>query len=543
MKFNELELSGPLVKATVEMGFEEMTEIQERVIPTLRDGRDCIGQSQTGTGKTAAFSIPILEQLDKGSKKTQAVIICPTRELSVQVCDEIKRLTKYMNGVKVVPVYGGEPIFKQINQLKRGAQIVVGTPGRLIDHIKRKTVRLGDIKTVVLDEADEMLKMGFREDIEFVLDEIDRKVQIMLFSATFPKSIMDIAKHYQEDPEVVKVKAKRITSDTVLQQYSSVKRKDKYDAIQRFLNTLAPKRCIVFCNTKSKVDELTELLQTDGYRVDKIHGDLKQTLRMNVLRRFNEGQLNIMVGTDVAARGLDIQNVDLVFNYDLPDKEDYYVHRIGRSGRAGKAGRAISLVSRRDYHMLRMIEKYTSAKVEKIAIPTINEVNDTILDTFAQKLAKDIAKVDRETYEPLLQKLYDEGYDSETIALALMGRTITLPSEKKHDINDQSKPVKGSNGRNDKRSSGKRGGKKRDRGSKNQDRLFFNLGKNDGIKVGDLVGAIAGETGVSPNHIGSIDLFDKYGFVDVDKEYSKKVLKKLNKKRIKGKKVALEPAN
>jgi len=541
MKFNELEISPQILRAVEDMGFEEATEIQSKVMPILRAGNDCIGQSQTGTGKTAAFSIPILERLNTKSRKVQVLIICPTRELSVQVCEEIQRLTKYMDAIKVVPVYGGEPIFKQLGKLKKGAQIVVGTPGRLIDHIKRKTVKLDHIETIILDEADEMLKMGFREDIEFVLDGIDRKVQTVLFSATFPKSIMEIAARYQEDPDIVKIKAKRITTDTILQQYVNVKRRDKYEAMQRLIETVNPKRCIVFCNTKSKVDELTDELQNSGYRTDKIHGDLKQTLRLNVLRRFNEGQLTMMVATDVAARGLDIQNVDLVINYDLPDKEEFYVHRIGRSGRAGKKGRAISLVPKRDSQMLKSIERYIRTSIAKIDVPNIQAVNELKTEAFLTELMTEMDALDPKVHEAIMQKLFDKGYTSETIAMTLLNRQLVLKNESKHkDLNDNSDVSRIRDRGRSRTDRPKKGKKSRDRDKK---RLFISVGKKDKVRVADIVGAIAGETGVSPEHIGAVDMFENFSFADVNKDHYESVIKKLNKKKIKGKKVSVELAN
>ncbi|MBN2221336.1 MAG: DEAD/DEAH box helicase, partial [Vallitaleaceae bacterium] len=322
MNFNELVSNSNILKAIEEMGFTTPTEIQEKSITIINSGVDMIGQSQTGTGKTAAFAIPILEKLDPNVRKTQVLILCPTRELSVQVAGEFKKLSKFMAGVRVVPIYGGEPIYKQIAELKKGAHVIVGTPGRLIDHINRKTIKFDSVHTMIMDEADEMLKMGFREDIELILGSVDGSPQKIMFSATMPKPIIELTEKYLDQPVNVKIKSTGLTTSTVIQQYCAVKERFKSEALFRLLDAKSPERCIVFCNTKKSVDDITDELQSKGYWSDKIHGDLKQELRLAVLHKFNAGVLNVMVATDVAARGLDIQNVDLVINYDVPDKED-----------------------------------------------------------------------------------------------------------------------------------------------------------------------------------------------------------------------------
>ncbi len=336
MKFTELDISKNLLKAVMDMGFEEATEIQEKSIPLILSGRDMIGQSQTGTGKTAAFALPVLDRVDPKINKPQVIVLCPTRELAVQVCGEFNKLSKY-TGIKSFPVYGGEPIFRQISALKRGAQIIIGTPGRLMDHMNRKTIKLDHVKSIILDEADEMLNMGFREDIETILKNIPTEdIQTILFSATMPKSIMDITHLYQNNPKIVKITRKELTTDTIDQRYYHVLEHHKLEVLRRLLDVYNPKLTLIFCNTKRKVDEVTELLQDSGYASDKIHGDMNQVVRLSVLGKFNKGVINILVATDVAARGLDIQNVEAVVNYDVPENEEYYVHRIGRTGRAGK---------------------------------------------------------------------------------------------------------------------------------------------------------------------------------------------------------------
>ena len=323
MNFNELVTDSSILRAITEMGFTTPTEIQEKGISFIREGVDIIGQSQTGTGKTAAFAIPILEKIDPSNRNPQVLILCPTRELSVQVAGEFQKISKYISGIKTVHVYGVEPIFKQFTALKKGAKGIVGTTGRLIDHMNRKTIRFDNFHTIIMDEADEMLKMGFREDIELVLSNMGDDTQKILFSATMPRPIVDLANRYLDNPRNIKIQSKGLTTSTVVQQYCAVKGRYKNEALFRLLGAKAPERCIVFCNTKKMVDEITDALQGKGFWSEKIHGDLKQELRMSVLHKFNAGVLNILVATDVAARGLDIQNVALVVNYDVPEQEDY----------------------------------------------------------------------------------------------------------------------------------------------------------------------------------------------------------------------------
>jgi ATP-dependent RNA helicase DeaD len=556
---SELSLSDSIYKALKDMNFEQLTDIQELAIPILLEGKDLIGQSQTGTGKTAAFAIPLLEKVDPVVKSPQAIILCPTRELAVQVANEFNKIGKYMRNVKTVAVYGGEPIYRQITQLKRGAQIIIGTPGRTIDHINRGTIKLDDIHTMILDEADEMLKMGFREDIEQVLSNMDTaNVQTVLFSATMPQSIIDITKHYQKDPELIKVKSKLITADTITQQYLEVKRSHKIEAISRILEVDKPSRCIVFCNTKSSVNDVCDALMLRNFPSDKIHGDLKQEMRMDVLKKFNNSQINVLVATDVAARGLDIQNVDVVINYDVPDKADYYVHRIGRSGRAGKEGRAITLVSTGDRRLLRDITSYTKTVIEKIAIPTNIEVNASKITDFIEELDEIIKGGDMHEYMTILNQI-DTVHPLEEICAALIKKTLSLDeNHHENDINfkvgddtGRQRQSFGSNrdrGSRDQSARGDRGERgagaprNRKRDDKDMVRMFFNVGNKDNLKPKHILGAIAGECNVKGSQIGAIDMLDKFTFVDVHKDIAKIVLKKMEGNKINNKKVSVEIA-
>ena len=318
VKFDELNLQPQILKGIREMGFEETTPIQSKAIPMVMEGLDVIGQAQTGTGKTAAFGIPLLMKVDPKNKKTQAIVLCPTRELAIQVAEEIRSLAKYMHGIKILPVYGGQDIVKQIRSLKGGTQIIIGTPGRIMDHLRRKTIKCESVNTIVLDEADEMLNMGFREDIETVLEYIPEERQTVLFSATMPKPILEITKKYQKDAVTIKVVKKELTVPSIEQYYYDVKRKDKVEVLSRLLDVYGPKLSLVFCNTKRMVDELVHALQGRGYFAEGLHGDMKQVQRDRVMNNFRNGRTEILVATDVAARGIDVDDVEAVFNFDLP---------------------------------------------------------------------------------------------------------------------------------------------------------------------------------------------------------------------------------
>ena len=346
-----------IVRAVREMGFEKLTPIQVQAIPYLLDGEDIIGQAQTGTGKTAAFAIPALQKIDPDLRKLQTVILCPTRELAMQAAEEIRNIAKFMHGIKVLPVYGGQEISRQIKGLK-DVQIVVGTPGRVMDHMRRHTIKLDYVNMVVLDEADEMLDMGFREDMELILGEIPNAHQTALFSATMPQPILEIANRFQKDARLVRVAAKELTIPLVSQRYYRVKSQDKDAACVRLLEYYQPRLSLIFCNTKIKVDEVSEMLKKADFRAEGLHGDMSQHQRDVAMNHFRNGSTNILIATDVAARGIDVDNVEVVINYDLPQDSEYYVHRIGRTGRAGKTGRSFTFVSGRELFRLRQIERF-----------------------------------------------------------------------------------------------------------------------------------------------------------------------------------------
>ena len=339
LTYRESGIDERIIRAVEEMGFEQMTPIQEQAIPVFLSGKDIIGQAQTGTGKTAAFGIPILEKIDPENKSLQAVVLCPTRELAMQAADELRKFARYLHGIKVLPIYGGQDIVRQIKNLKSGVQIIVGTPGRVMDHMRRRTIKMEHVHTLVLDEADEMLNMGFREDIETILKEVPEERQTALFSATMPKPILDITKMYQKDAVFLKMTPKEVTIPLIKQAYYMVRHQDKEEVLCRLMDYYDPSRALIFCNTKRMVDELTEHLKARGYEVEGLHGDLSQNQRDTVMNLFKGGRAAVLIATDVAARGIDVDNVEAVFNFDVPEDIEYYVHRIGRTaGNSETAG-------------------------------------------------------------------------------------------------------------------------------------------------------------------------------------------------------------
>ena len=464
MNFNELTNNVSLLEAINALGFTAPSQIQEQSVPPIKAGRDILAQSQTGTGKTAAFAIPTIDGLDEEVETPQILVICPTRELAVQVADEFKKLTKFSH-CSVAAVFGGEHIVKQIKELKKKPQIVVGTPGRMRDHIRRKTLKLDTIKYVVLDEADEMLKMGFAEEIQEVYDKIPGKTQNLMFSATVPKNVEKLASQYLENPEIIRIEPKTVASDTVKQSYMAVQKKYKKDVCKRVIDLKNPSKCIIFCNTKRMVDELVDFMQEKEYSVDRIHGDLKQEQRSKVMAQFNKGNIDILIATDIAGRGIDIKNVDLVINYDMPDEEDSYVHRIGRSGRAGKDGEAVSLVSSRDKGMLMDIQKYIKKEIEYVRVPSQAEVNQAKLYHLVSGCLED--KQDNSTkaeYSYVLNELKKLGYTSDQLVMALLEDRLKLAKDKEQDYNDYSFfNDNGDSGNNRKRGRGN-GGRKRNSG-------------------------------------------------------------------------------
>jgi ATP-dependent RNA helicase DeaD len=522
LKFEALHLSKDVLRAIANMGFEETTPIQSRAIPLIMEGKDVIGQAQTGTGKTVAFGIPILEMINPRSKKLQAIIMCPTRELAIQVSEELKKLSQYKKDITVLPIYGGQPIERQIYSLKKGVQVIIGTPGRTIDHMNRGTMKMDSVKIVVLDEADEMLNMGFIDDIETILSKVNGERQTLLFCATMPKSILDLTKRYQNNPQLVKVVHKQLTVPHVEQTYFEVKEGTKLEALSRLIDMYNFKLSLVFCNTKRRVDEVVANLQVRGYLADGLHGDMTQSQRDRVMGKFRSNAFEILVATDVAARGIDVEGIEAVFNYDVPQDEEYYVHRIGRTARMGKTGRAFTFVMGREIHKLRDIQAYANIKIARQRVPSLNDVEEIRINVFLDKIKQTIGENDLTHYTYLIERLLEEEYTSLDIAAALLKMCVGAENTEKDDLDV-----------------GYRSG-----GSeKGMVRLFLNIGRNQKVEVKDIVGAIAGETGIPGRVIGKIDMYDKYTFIEVPNEYVKDILSVMNNKQIKGNMVIIEPAN
>ncbi len=419
ISFSELGIQPEILKAVDEMGFEAPTSIQAKTIPAILSGNDLVGHAQTGTGKTAAFGIPAIQMADKGSKTPSVLILCPTRELAIQVTGELIKLAKFTNGVFTVPVYGGQPIGRQLNQLKKGAQIVVGTPGRVIDHLKRGTLKLGALKLVVLDEADEMLNMGFREDLEQILSYSHGKSQTVMFSATVPKTIRQIMNRWMEDPEMIKIEGKTETAAGIDQFVMEVRDSVRTEAVSRVMDMGNFKLALIFCNTKRMCDNLVQELQSRGYSADALHGDMNQNVRDKVMNKFRSGQIEMLVATDVAARGLDVENVDVVFNYDIPQDPEYYVHRIGRTGRAGRSGMAITFSSGRGRKRIRFIEKIIRTRLQPLPMPSVREVQLSKMDKHIEELVDTLNAGGLREYIEQLEPLAEGDFTPIEIAAAL----------------------------------------------------------------------------------------------------------------------------
>lgn len=521
MTFEEMCLDTRIMRAIAEMGFEQPSPIQAQSIPIAVEGKDMIGQARTGTGKTASFGIPMLQRINPKDKNLQAIVLCPTRELAIQSANEIRKLAKFLYGIKVLPIYGGQEISKQIRSLKGGVQIVIGTPGRVMDHLRRHTLKSQTVDIVVLDEADEMLNMGFREDIETILGQLPEERQTMLFSATMPKPILEIAKRYLHELEIVKVIQKELTVPKIEQYYYEVNPRKKNEVLSRLLDMYDPSLSLVFCNTKRKVDELVADLKGRGYFAEGLHGDMKQSQRDRVMNGFRNGRTDILVATDVAARGIDVDDVEAVFNYDVPQDDEYYVHRIGRTGRAGREGRAFTLVVGKEIYKLKDIQRYCKTKIRRQPIPSVNDVAAIKVEKLLEQAGELIATDGLGRMMDLLEEYLDgSDYSATEMAAALLAMqlgetsTQTLPKEEFGDTGAEPGMV----------------------------RMFMNIGKKDRVRIGDILGAVAGESGMEGALVGTIDMYDNFSFVEVPQEYAAAVLEAMNHSKIKGRRVNMEPA-
>jgi len=546
--FNELGLSAEVLRAVDKMGFEEASPIQTAVIPPLLEGNDVVGQSATGSGKTAAFAIPAIEAVDPKLKRVQVLILCPTRELAVQVAEEVNKLATFKRGVMEVPVYGGQPYERQIRALKAGAQIVIGTPGRVMDHMERGTLRLDELRMVILDECDRMLDMGFRDDIETVMAGTPEGRQSLFFSATLPPAIRGLIKRYTHEPVEVKIKAHAKNAPRVEQVYFEVQRRAKVEALTRLIDRYDFRHGIVFCSTKIMVDELDEQLHARGYQTDRLHGDISQSQRNRVTEKFKRKGFEFLIATDVAARGLDIDDLEVVFNFDLPNDAEDYTHRIGRTGRAGKSGQAFTFVSNREIYKLQAMIRNGRLKISRGHIPSIDEIEEAREDQFFEKLRTTLETGEYRRQDRLIDRLLEQGFASTDISAALIhimhgGEKGEAPVEKtpkwagKGDLRDDRRSEGVDRMHAAKKAAFDRQGRTgREKGFTT---LFFNVGRKHAVKPGDIVGKIAGVTRLPAQIVGAIDLKQRHSLVDVSDQYADDVLDKMVGVRLRG--VTLQP--
>jgi len=523
--FKELNLSSEVQRALSEMGFEEATPIQSKAIPFILEGRDILGQAQTGTGKTCAFGIPAIEMIDPNIHGVQVLALCPTRELAIQVSEELKSVCKFKKGIKILPIYGGQSIDRQIMALKNKPQIIVGTPGRVMDHMRRRTLKLANLKMLILDEADEMLNMGFREDIDIILEDLPKERQTLLFSATISKDIREITKLYQTNPEHIVTVHKELTIPSIEQYYLEVRESSKLELLCRLIDAKNIKLGLVFCNTKKRVDELTSALQTRGYSAEALHGDMKQTERDRVMTKFRKGNIDILVATDVAARGIDVNNIEAVFNYDIPTDEEYYVHRIGRTGRAGKKGVSYSFVFGRDIFKLKDIQRYTKSEILPMQPPSISDVEVVKLDSAVNQVLNLLEEGGYSKYNKVIEKILTESDDATSLDVASVLFKLAFDELDRNyensDFDDDTTVYR----------------------KEGMTRLFFNVGTLDNIQPKNIVQAIASKSSLSGKLIGAIDIHKQFTFVEIPAEYADEVMDSMRDFTHKGRKVSIEKAS
>lgn len=585
--FAELGLSPEILKAVEKLGFEEASPIQSASIPVLLSGRDVIGQSQTGSGKTAAFAIPVIEAVRADRRVPQALILCPTRELAVQVAEEVAKLALFKRGVRELPIYGGASYDRQLRGLRDGAQIIIGTPGRVMDHLGRGTLSLADVKTFVLDEADRMLDMGFREDIEHILSQAKPERQIVLFSATIPPTLQYIIKQFTRDAVSVQIESQALTVPAIEQVYYEVDRRSKLEVLCRLLDLEGVKLGIIFCATKVMVDELTSHLVARGYRAEALHGDLSQAMRERVMGRFRKRQCELLVATDVAARGLDVDDVEAVFNYDLPHDGEDYVHRIGRTGRAGRTGKAVTFVAGREIYKLQNIQRFIKANIRRQRVPSLDEVELRRTEALFERLSETLEAAQYQRQDAALDRLLEAGHSPTDIASALVHlladggvsktgpggggapvegaapvrsapvESVPLTPEQEAVVARLSKRNKAPAAREMRPAAGperadegparpaspprdRKGADRRAEANSHEQgmtRLALNMGEKHDVQPGDIVGVIAGVTRLGKEVVGAINIQPRQALVDVASEHADTVIGKLNGIRFKGRKL------
>lgn len=517
-KFANFGLTKEMLQTISNMGFEEPTPIQEKAIPIIMQGKDILGQAQTGTGKTAAFGIPVVEKISRemiSVPSVYAIILTPTRELAIQVAEEMNKIGK-LNKISAFPIYGGSSISRQIRMLQRGVHIVVGTPGRVIDHIERGTLKLNEVKIVILDEADEMLDMGFKDDITTILNRTPKQRQTLLFSATIPEVIVRISKQYMVSPEKITISTNILTAPKIDQIFYEVSESEKIDALTRLIDAEDSDLFLVFCHTKKEVDDVAANLKNRGYDAETIHGDFEQSQREAVMKRFKANMIEVLVATDVAARGLDIGNISHVINYSIPQNPDAYIHRIGRTGRAGKSGVAITFVTPREDRQLRLIQAVAKTKIKKGKLPSLADVLNARVETLKEKIQEFIDDKKFDTYLELAGNLTKDIAPIEAAAALLKFHLEGFGKEE--TIQEDTGAVQG------------------------MVRLFMNVGRQQKINAGDIVRAIADKAGIAGKSIGNISIFDTFTFVEVPKENAEKVIEVMHQSMLSGKKVAVAKA-
>ncbi len=517
--FEDLEISPAVAKALGEMGFEEPTPIQTSAIPPALEGRDIIGQAQTGTGKTASFGIPIAEKKTTG--RPYAIILEPTRELAIQVAEEIDRITRYRK-CSVLPVYGGASMERQFKALRKGANIVVGTPGRLIDHLNRRTLSLDEVSIAVLDEADEMLDMGFIDDIEKILKMLPQSRQLMLYSATMSPEIMKVAKRHMKDPLKIAINVKDIVAPKIQQVFYEVLERDKMEVLTRLLDVETPELTLIFCHTKRDVDEVCARLRQRGYNAGALHGDFTQSHREDIMAKFRAADIDILVATDVAGRGIDVENISHVINYSIPQNPEGYVHRIGRTGRAGRSGIAVTFVTPREYRQLQTIERIAKTKLSRKEIPTAAEVKKARRRMMKDQLSEIIGKGG---HSPYLQAVRELAESQDIVEIAAAAFSLAFGEMEVMELKKRQPAAERRHGREE-----------------GMTRLFFTVGRKDRIETAEILRTIAEEACIPGRSVGKIDIMDSYTFVEVPSDIAEKVTAAMNNAVIRGRRVAVAKA-
>ncbi len=530
--FRNLSLSEAVVTALEEVGYESPTPIQAATIPHLLAGSDVVGQAQTGTGKTAAFALPILSRIELQVHSPQALVLVPTRELAIQVAEAFQRYAAHLEGFHVVPIYGGQSYAPQLHSLRRGVHVVVGTPGRVMDHIKQGTLKLATLKHIVLDEADEMLRMGFIDDVEWILEQAPRQRQIALFSATLPAAIRRIAKDHLHEPAEVTIKSKTSTASKIRQRYWLVSGMHKLDALTRILEAEPFEAMLVFTRTKVATEELAQRLEARGFAAEALNGDIVQAQRERTIARLKNGQIDIVVATDVAARGLDVERVSHVVNYDVPHDPESYVHRIGRTGRAGRSGEAILFIAPRERNMLRVIERATRHAMEEMALPTIEDVNDRRVGRFHERISTALAAEEGGPFRDLIER-YESEHNVPAIeiaaalaAIAQGKKPLLLDAERASNPPPEARREK----------------RYRIPDDATMETYRIEVGRVHGVQPGNIVGAIANEAGIDGKHIGRVVIRDDHSFVDLPAGMPKELLAELRNARVAGQKLEISRA-